>query len=200
MVLVMPQTRLSAEDFEALAEQPDYADVRLEFIAGEVYEVPSNMLASHVAMNLAAELGIYLKQNRIGWLTGADGGYRVGPDRYIPDVAFVSYARQASIPDKGGYKPVPPDLVIEVVSDVDNRKEGEVLRLKITSYLAQGAVVWVVVPQERRLEVHAPGQHSLALSEQDRLEGGAVLPGFRVRVGDLFPPAPPPPAENAAET
>jgi len=199
MVLVMPQTRLSAEDFEALAEQLAYADVRLEFVAGEVYEVPSNMLASHVAGMIVTEINLYLRTNRIGYTTIADGGYRVGPDRYVPDVAFVSYARQASIPDKGGYNPVPPDLVVEVVSDVDNRKEGEVLRLKITSYLAQGAVVWVIVPQERRLEVHAPGQHSLALSEQDTLDGGTVLPDFRVRVGDLFPPAPPPPAENTPE-
>ncbi|MCS6835352.1 MAG: Uma2 family endonuclease, partial [Anaerolineae bacterium] len=182
MVLVMPQARLSAEEFEALAQQPQYADARLEFIAGEVYEVPSNNLASHVAANILIEIGLYLKQNPIGWLTGADGGYRVGTDRYIPDLAYNSYARQAAIPDQGGYNPVPPDLVVEVIPDVDNRKEADMLRLKLSSYLAQGTTVWVIVPQERRVEVHAPGRNSLALSEQDTLDGGAVLPGFRVAV------------------
>jgi len=200
MVLLMLQTRLSAEAFEALAERPEYADVRLEFVAGEVYEVPSNSLASHVATRVTIKIGIYLEQQPIGWLTGADGGYRVGSDRYVPDVAFMSYARQASIPDQGGYNPIAPDLAVEVVSDVDNRKENEVLRLKITSYLAQGTTVWVIVPQERRAEVHAPGRNSQTLSDQDALEGGAVLPGFRLPLKDLFPPLPEtPPAENPPE-
>ncbi|MEJ5197516.1 MAG: SdrD B-like domain-containing protein, partial [Anaerolineae bacterium] len=48
-------------------------------------------------------------------VTGADGGYRVGDERYIPDVAFVSQSRQPA-PSRDAYNAIAPDLAVEVLS------------------------------------------------------------------------------------
>jgi hypothetical protein len=45
--------------------------------------------------------------------------------------------------------------------------------------------VWVVYPRTRTITVHTRTQ-TLTHTATDALEGGEVLPGFSVRVGDLF--------------
>lgn len=81
-----------------------------------------------------------------------------------------------------GYNPLPSDLAIEVVSPTDSEKK---LSIKIANYLAAGAVVWVVYPQEREVIVYTPGQAAQIVL--DVLDGCTVLPGFRLVPKDIFP-------------
>jgi Uma2 family endonuclease len=46
--------------------------------------------------------------------------------------------------------------------------------------------VWLVYSTKRLIEVLTPTERYL-LTEHDTLEGGDVLPGFTLRVGDVFP-------------
>jgi len=84
----------TVEDFDRYTEQQDNADRLLEFIGGEVIEVPSNPYSSQIAARFLIELGIYLKTNDRGHVTGEAGGYQVSGERYAPDVAFISKVRQ----------------------------------------------------------------------------------------------------------
>ncbi|MCC7206344.1 MAG: Uma2 family endonuclease, partial [Anaerolineae bacterium] len=110
----------TAEAFEALALSPDNAERRLELIGGEVVDVVSNVYASRLAARILGALVAYLDRNPLGDVTGADGGYCVGDDRYIPDVGYMAKARQPDPPLEAAYNPLPPDLAVEVLSPTDS--------------------------------------------------------------------------------
>lgn len=175
--------RMTVEEFEKVALLPENADRRLEYVGGEVVEVGSNNSSSLVAVRIAAQLLTFVEQHTPGFVTGADGGYIVSGERYIPDVAFTSRDRQPS-PSRAAWNPEPPDLAVEVLSPSD---DPDVLRIKVGNYLSAGTVVWVVNPDRQRVEIYAPGQPVQKVSAGETLEGGAVLPGFSLAVESIFP-------------
>jgi Uma2 family endonuclease len=59
----------------------------------------------------------------------------------------------------------------------------------VRDYLDAGTrLVWIVDPDLRTVTVHRSGAPWLVRGEDDALDGEDVVPGFRVRVGDLFVP------------
>ena len=172
----------TAAQFDHLLSLPENRERRLELVGGEVIEVVSNNYASLIALYIAARLLTFVEADRLGWVTGADGGYRVAGERYIPDAAYISRTRQPE-PCREAYNPLAPDLALEVVSPTD---EERTLRIKLTNYLAAGTTVWVVYPQEQEIEIHAPGQPVRILDRTGTLDGGAVLPGFSLAIQTIF--------------
>ncbi len=58
---------------------------------------------------------------------------------------------------------------------------------KVLEWLDAGCrQVWVLYPKLRRVVVHLPDGVNRTLGEDDELDGGDVLPGFRVPVAELF--------------
>jgi len=177
-------TRLyTAEEFDSLAGLPENIERRLQLIGGEIVEVVSNNYASEVAARISYWLTHYLMQHPIGRITGADGGYQVSGERYIPDVAFISKARQPE-PSFAAYNPQPPDLAVEVLSPTNDQA---LMRIKVTNYVVAGTTVWVVDPETKMVEIHAPGHPVKRLGIGGMIEGRDVLPGFSVAVRDIFP-------------
>lgn len=171
------------EEFEAFTRLPENADRRFELIDGEIIEVISSPFYSEIAALIAAPLVSFVIPRRLGHITGAGAGYRVGQHRFMPDVAFLSKARQAQLPLEG-YNPIAPDLAIEVVALWDKPRDIE-RRLEI--YVGGGVLVWLVYPGQKRVEVYAPNHVVLILGVEDVLDGGDILPGFILRVRDIFP-------------
>jgi Uma2 family endonuclease len=69
--------------------------------------------------------------------------------------------------------------------DQSNTK-AEIVR-KIDEYFAAGThLVWVVDLKTRTVRVHTAPGDPLMLDVGDVLDGGDVLPGLRIPVGDLF--------------
>ena len=103
----------------------------------------------------------------------------------IPDVAYASWDRlpggrrsDAAIPD------LVPDLAIEVLSQSNTKAE---MKLKRQEYFSAGVrLVWLVEPKTRTVDVYTSKSRFKRLTEADVLDGGAVLPGFRLSVRDLF--------------
>lgn len=173
---------MTAREFEVYALLPENRERRLEFHNGEMVEVVSNSKSSRIAARILSRLEHHVSENGLGYVTGADGGYVVGGNRYIPDAAFVSKARQAEPPDVA-YNPVAPDLAVEVISPTDDRDD---LRIKVVNYLAVGTVVWVADPAKQHVEVYVPGQPVETVGKDGVIEVGNVLPGFRLAVNDIF--------------
>lgn len=58
---------------------------------------------------------------------------------------------------------------------------------KIAQYFGAGTrMVWLIDPEERTAAVHTSPTDARVVSEDEELDGGAIVPGFRLRVGDLF--------------
>jgi Uma2 family endonuclease len=176
------KSRLTVEEFDEIAGLPENADKRLEFIGGEIVEVVTNNYASEIAITISAAIKPFAKRHNLGRVTGADGGYMVAGEKYMPDVAFISKQRQPN-PCHEAWNPQAPDLVVEVVSPSDVPRE---ITHKVVNYLAAGTVVWVIYPDKQQAEVFEPGRPARTLNIGDVLDGGDVLPGFKLALSDIF--------------
>jgi Uma2 family endonuclease len=102
----------------------------------------------------------------------------------VPDVAFVRWDSLPGRTRPKGFCPVPPDLAVEVVSPSDT--PGDVAG-KMERYRRAGVpLVWWIYPERRAVIVFRAGQQVAELREGDELDGGEVLPGFRLLVADIF--------------
>jgi Uma2 family endonuclease len=48
-------------------------------------------------------------------------------------------------------------------------------------------MVWLIFPEEKRVEVYEPDQDVLELDIDRILDGGDVLPGFALPMREIFP-------------
>ena len=161
---------------------------RLELVKGKVYEMaPAGGRHGYAAMNTGILMGGHVRLNGLGWVFAAETGFilRRDPDTVrAPDVAFVTQSRLGvhEIPD--GFISVIPDLVVEVVSPGDTRRE---VREKIEDWLRAGVrLVWVIYPVTRSATVYRSLDDVAHLTENDTLDGEDVVPGFACRVVELF--------------
>jgi Uma2 family endonuclease len=104
-----------------------------------------------------------------------------------PDVAFVSFDRWAknrNMPITANAWDVVPDLAVEVVSPTDSADE---LEQKIAEYFRAGVqLVWVVHPTQSKIHVYRSPAEISGVSKNDVLDGGTVVPGFRLPLSELF--------------
>ncbi len=161
---------------------------RLELVKGKVYEMaPAGGRHGYAAMNLGILMGGHVRSNGLGWVFAAETGFilRRDPDTVRAlDVAFVSQGRLSldEIPD--GFIELVPDLVVEVVSPGDTRRE---VREKVENWLRAGArLVWVIYPITRTATVYHSLDDVTNLTENDTLDGEDVVPGFACRLGEVF--------------
>ena len=177
---------ITVEDFDTYIQRDDLGDRIVEFVGGEIVEVPSNPYASEIAQLIGFFIRLFIRENKIeGHVTTADGGFMVAGERYAPDVAYISRARQPQLA-RQGYNPNPPELVVEVISDEASARELDTLMLKVSNYVAAGAIVWVIYPTAQLIRVHVPGQPVKIVSKDGILNGGEVLPGFTLAVSEIF--------------
>jgi Uma2 family endonuclease len=92
--------------------------------------------------------------------------------------------RFLAVGDVTNHFPGPPDLAVEVLSP--HNRPGDV-HAKVADFLVAGTrLVWTVDPSAARVSVYRTLLSPRILASDDLLEGGDVLPGFSVRVADLF--------------
>lgn len=159
---------ISVETFDAMLAANEFADRNVEYINGEILDVVSQALASKLAGKFLIAIGNYVYQHDLGHVTGADGGYKVANERYIPDVGFISKERMPEL-EESAYLSLAPDLAVEVVSPTDTER---LLMMKVGNYLASGTTVWVVYPDEKTVAVYAPNQVVQVYGEDGTLKGG----------------------------
>lgn len=102
-----------------------------------------------------------------------------------PDVAFVSYGRwpTAVVAREPAWNVV-PDLAVEIVSPTNLAEE---IDRKITDYFRSGVrLVWVFYPDSGRVYVYQSPTHVCIMERADTLDGGEVLPDFRLPIATLY--------------
>jgi Uma2 family endonuclease len=164
-------------------------DALYEVVGGVRVELPPMASrASHIKSDLGIYLGNHAKTARLGRVE-VEGLFLIprtdGTSRR-PDVAFISYerwAREKAIPE-GAAWPLIPDLAVEVVSPND---PAEAALAKIREYFDAGVrQVWAVYPELRVVHVFESFTTIRVVTGEGVLEGGEVVPGFRLPMATLF--------------
>ena len=100
------------------------------------------------------------------------------------DLAYVSAELAAATPEDVWLIDGAPTLAVEILSPSNTQEE---VTEKVQEYLAVGvALVWVVDPVFRTVQVFRPDAEPELFNSRQELSGEPHLPGFRVAVARLF--------------
>lgn len=171
------------EDVIALCDRNIYC----ELIDGVLVEKAVGQYESRLATWLSYFLLDYIEDGHdLGVVHGADSPHRffAGQIRY-PDVAFVSYDRlPGGKPTEEPIAPWVPNLAVEIISTSNTPREME---LKLGVYFSSGVqCVWYAYPKTRTVDVYTAVDEKTTLTEDDSLDGGEILPGFKLSIARWF--------------
>ncbi len=162
---------------------------RYELIEGRLVKKPMpGEEHAQIANFIKEQYTLFDPNKKLGTMF-IDLSTNLGPnDTPIPDVAFWTAERKPK--RSKGAAPI-PDLAIEVLSvhDTDSQKRRDEAIGKVRRYQAAGVRAgWVIDPKARRVEIYRPGQLAPMeiLTENTTLENEEMLPGFKIKLSELF--------------
>lgn len=181
-----PNKRLTLEEFLALPE----GDVTYEFVNGAAVpkykddEMSPKFFHSRFQKTLLILLDQCLRNNgrvEVEWAIKL----KIANDNWmpVPDLTYVSYNLLPADWLKDEACPVPPELVIEIISP--GQTFGEMME-KAADYIQAGvARVWIVDTKARTITVFAPACVP-ATYRDDRLISDDLLPGLAITPQEVF--------------
>lgn len=158
-----------------------------ELIDGVLVEKPVGNRESAIALFIGQRLRNHIEPGDLGIVLTTDGHIRVRPGQLrAPDTTYIPWTAfpGGEPPEDEAYWSVAPVLVVEVLSP-DNTK-AEINRKLRELFTAGCKLAWVIDPRTRTAKVHTAAAKFKELDESAVLEGGRVLPGFRLRLAEVF--------------
>ena len=174
----------------AYDEPPGWADRLYEVVDGKFVEpTPMGLYEGMVAAVLHDAIIVHFSASgRTGWVV-VEMLFRLftQPKRARrPDLAYVSYdrwPRDRPFSNTAAWEVV-PDLAVEVVSPGNTAIE---IFVKLDEYFRAGVRrVWVIYPQQGFVQDYEALDRVKVLNAEGILDGGKVLPGFKIKLSDLF--------------
>lgn len=188
----IPADRVRLDPLPGMATKKDLVrllerdNLPCELANGTLVEKAMGQLESELGGLLIHYLYLYLASHDLGRVFGADAPHEL-KKRLIrmPDVAFVSHGRIPSGPArKKAVASWAPDLAVEILSKGNTPSEME---LKRREYFEAGVrLVWIVDPRKRTVDVYTSADSHATVNETGVLDGGDVLPGFKLKLRDWF--------------
>jgi len=185
------ELRLTPEQFALLCAENRDAVLELSADGRVLAMTPTGSETG--ARNSRIEMRLLLWADQAGgWkVFGSSSGFRL-PDGSVlsPDASLVRLDRwQALTPEERcGFAPLCPDLVVELASPGDESPRGvSALRRKMATYQASGARLgWLLLPEERAVEVWPAGGEPQRLESPKLLEAGPGFPGLQLRLAEIW--------------
>ncbi len=160
-----------------------------EVVDGEfVQKSPPWVLESVLAGFLQGLMGAFARANGLGRVVTETLFLidRAQVQMRRPTLAFISEPRwplKRRVPETEAWDVV-PDLAAEVVNQ---STPADDVAIKIERYFQAGvSAVWVIYPVTNKVYVYESPTRLRILEVGDALEGGDILPGFRVALSTLF--------------
>jgi Uma2 family endonuclease len=188
----IPRSRIRRDPVPGTATERDILAIHArerrlcELIDGTLVDKPMGYEESLVAVELIRFLANFVRKRKLGLVAGEGGMLKLVPGLVrIPDVSFVAFDRLPGRKLSG--QPIPhmaPNLAVEVLSKSNTKREME---RKLVDYFDAGVeLVWFINPKPRTVEVVSALDDRTLLKVGQTLTGGAVLPGFKLKLRDLF--------------
>ena len=165
---------------------------RYELVQGELRQMElAGRQHGRIAAQIGGCLGAFVATNGLSsffcetYAAGTGFIIDTAPDTVrAPDVSFVSRERAEATAEERGFFPGAPDLAVEVISPNDRDSEIEE---KVSDWLREGTQMVVVIdPHQRTATVYRAPDDICMLTEGDVLDGGAVVPGWKMPLADVF--------------
>jgi Uma2 family endonuclease len=163
------------------------ADKRLyELVDGTLVEKAVGSAESMLSVIIAQRIRNRIEQRDSGVVLGGDGAVRLMPGniRY-PDVSFIAWEAfpDDDIPEDAIWS-VTPTLAVEVLSPSNTKKEIE---RKLYDLFTTGCkLAWIIDHREQTARVYSAPTQFKDLGPTGVLDGGRVLPGFKLPLAELF--------------
>ena len=172
---------------QELLKMPDDG-LRYELVKGEIKKMPpAGYEHGKTSINITTPLDGHVRKNDLGAVCAAETGFLLSsdPDTVLaPDVAFISRKRIQEVGDVKGYWPGASDMAIEVISPTDIYTEVEE---KALQWLNAGTRMVIVADSRKRtLTIYRSLNDITVLTVEDTLDGGDIVPGWRIAVDDIF--------------
>jgi Uma2 family endonuclease len=172
---------------EELLRMPDDG-YRYELVRGELRKMaPAGHLHGRIAINVTTPLDRHVRAHNLGTVYAAETGFKLASNPDVvraPDVAFIRRERVEEVGDVEGYWPGAPDLAVEVISPSDTYSDVEE---KVFDWIEAGTrMVVLVIPRKRTVTIYRSLTDIVMLTEHDTLDGGDVVPGWKIPVSEVF--------------
>lgn len=185
----MPTSELLEPTADVSAVQLVPEDALYEVVNGQrVEKPPMSILAIRLGFLIAYYLEVFLTTNKLG-VAVTEAIFLLDATRNLqrrPDAAYVSYARWPAsqlLPDTDPWRIV-PNMATEVISPSNIAAD---VNDKIWEYLRAGVeLVWVIYPRQQQIYVYESPDRVRLVLPNGELDGGSVLPGFRLPLATLF--------------
>lgn len=179
--MTQTQYRLTLKEFFAMPE----SDITYELVEGEaIPKMSPKRFHSRVTGALYTLLNQWCPQRGEVNPEWAIALKRQGEDWVpVPDLTYVSYQRLPVEVMEDEACPVPPELVIEIISQ--GQRFGQLVK-KATDYLEAGVSrVWIIDPQARSITVFYPDAPPRTYTK-DELITDSLLEGLRLTPQQIF--------------
>ena len=174
-------TVMTAQD---LLRMPDDG-MRHELVNGELITMaPAGEEHGDLSMAIGSVLRQYVRERGLGKVYSADTGFVLTHDPDTVRAPDASFVRAERVRRRKDFIDGAPDLAIEVISPSDTYSEVDE---KVREYLGAGTEMVIVVdPRKRTATVHMRAGSTQHLSIDDSLDGGEVVPGWRLPLREIF--------------
>jgi Uma2 family endonuclease len=183
---------LTPDQFALVCEANPEAVLELGADGQLIAITPTGSETGACSSNLLLALALAVRQAGLPYkLFDSSTGFAL-PDGSVlsPDASLVRLDRwQGLTPEqRRGFAPLCPDLVVELASPSDAGPRGiTALRQKLAAYQANGARLgWLLLPDERAVEVWAASGDPQRIEAAEWLEGGELLPGLRLALAEIY--------------
>jgi Uma2 family endonuclease len=194
----IPETRILLNPTPGTATVQDWLEASnststplCELVDGILVEKAKSFYSAHISMWIGSMLFSFIADKNLGAVAGSKGPIRFKPDLVrMPSISFIRWD-SVDDPDEieepeSAFLEVAPDLVVEVLSPGNTRREMEI---KLSEYAQAGVkLVWYVDPERKEVDVYPKGnaKRKKTMGINDTLDGGNVLPGFTLPVAKIF--------------
>jgi len=192
----IPLTRIRMNPPPGIATEEDLLHAPkpiCELIDGVLVEKAMGNRESILAMYIGGLLRNHVEPDKLGVILGEAGFFRLGGGQLrAPDASFVPWSSfpNGEPPDDEAFWSVAPALAVEVLSPTNttaeiSRKLGEL-------FTAGCQLAWVIDPDTKTAKVYTSAKKFKELDKTGTLDGGKALPGFKLKLADLFASTKPP--------
>ena len=184
----MTTMRMTTRDLEVFPQPFD--DTRYEIIDGELYVSTQPRLEHQFAASVVcSNLHTWSMRTGLGFAFFAPGVIFADDDNVAPDVIWISQERLRTVVEPDGKLHGAPELVVEVLSPgaANERRDREV-KLKLYSRRDVDEY-WIADCLARAVDVYRKAGGALRLAARvtaDENLTSPLLPGFQLRVGEIF--------------